>query len=103
MTTTFVMLNVPGVLLISKGRCSATSPAAIEPETSLELLDGKLAYWGWRCWINGPACTEDPENWDHVKPLSKGGAHMLANHRPACGHCNRRKQDRWPFLANEFR
>ena len=53
--------------------------------------------------INGRGCTADPENWDHVKPLSKGGAHMLANLRPACGHCNRRKRDRWPFLATEFR
>jgi 5-methylcytosine-specific restriction endonuclease McrA len=84
-------------------RRNALMKSGVATFISLELLDGKLAYWGWRCWINGPGCTVDPENWDHVKPLTKGGAHMLANLRPACGHCNRRKHDRWPFLANEFR
>jgi 5-methylcytosine-specific restriction endonuclease McrA len=84
-------------------RRNALKKSGVATFISLELLDGKLAYWGWRCWINGPGCTVDPEKWDHVKPLTKGGAHMLANLRPACGHCNRRKHDRWPFLANEFR
>jgi 5-methylcytosine-specific restriction endonuclease McrA len=80
-------------------RRSALKKSGVATRISLELLDTKLAYWGWRCWINGPGCTVDPEHWDHVKPLSKGGAHMLANLRPACGHCNRRKHDRWPFPA----
>jgi 5-methylcytosine-specific restriction endonuclease McrA len=81
-------------------RRNALKKSGVATFVSLELLDGKLAYWGWRCWINGPGCTVDPESWDHVKPLTKGGAHMLANLRPACGHCNRRKHDRWPFPAN---
>jgi 5-methylcytosine-specific restriction endonuclease McrA len=58
-----------------------------------ELLDAKLAYWGWRCWM----CGGSPTDWDHVKPLMKGGLHCLANLRPACGDCNKRKRDRWPF------
>jgi len=33
--------------------------------------------------------------WDHVKPLAKGGAHMLANLRLACSRCNNVKSDRW--------
>ncbi|MGX7727586.1 HNH endonuclease [Rhodococcus sp. 5G237] len=38
---------------------------------------------------------------DHVKPINKGGPHMLANLRPACGPCNSRKRDQWPF-TNEI-
>ncbi len=46
------------------------------------------------CWI----CKTGPkEVWDHVKPLSKGGAHCLANLRPACWACNSAKKDKWPF------
>jgi 5-methylcytosine-specific restriction endonuclease McrA len=62
-----------------------------------DLLPGKLAYWGYRCWIKGPRCTVEPETWDHVKPLGKCGPHMLANLRPACQSCNSSKGDRWPF------
>jgi 5-methylcytosine-specific restriction endonuclease McrA len=65
----------------------------------VELLAAKLAYWGGRCWIAGPGCTVEPEQWDHVKPLSKGGPHLLANLRPACANCNDRKKARWPFAV----
>ena len=34
---------------------------------------------------------------EHVKPLNKGGAHLLCNLRPACGDCNRFKLQKWPF------
>lgn len=45
------------------------------------------------CWIcGGPKTTID-----HVKPLAKGGTHMLGNLRPACGPCNSSKQDTWPY------
>lgn len=62
-----------------------------------DLLAAKLAYWGWRCWIRGPNCRVVPDQWDHVKPLSKGGRHLLANLRPACNPCNSSKWARWPF------
>jgi 5-methylcytosine-specific restriction endonuclease McrA len=62
-----------------------------------DLLAAKLAYWGGRCWIAGPNCRVEPDQWDHVKPLSKGGAHLLANLRPACNPCNSSKRARWPF------
>jgi 5-methylcytosine-specific restriction endonuclease McrA len=62
-----------------------------------ELLAAKLAYWGGCCWIAGPNCTVVPDQWDHVKPLSKGGPHLLANLRPACNRCNSSKKARWPF------
>lgn len=56
-------------------------------------LDARLAYFGNRCWMCGAAA----DSIDHVKPLAKGGAHMLANLRPACASCNARKGARWPF------
>ena len=59
------------------------------------LLVSKFAYWGGRCWMCGMEATQI----DHVKPLSKGGLHVLANLRPACATCNRRKSDRWEGVA----
>lgn len=56
-------------------------------------LAARLAYWGNKCWMCGGAATSV----DHVKPLSKGGLHILANLRPACIPCNSRKFDKWPL------
>jgi 5-methylcytosine-specific restriction endonuclease McrA len=56
-------------------------------------LAAKWDYWAACCWM----CGSDAVEWDHVKPLSKGGAHCLANLRPACVSCNRRKSATWPF------
>ena len=63
------------------------------PFTADELAD-KWAYWGNRCWV----CGGKPTASDHVKPLNKGGAHMLCNLRPICKSCNSRKRDKWPYL-----
>lgn len=60
-------------------------------------LEARLAYYGGKCWI---CRTAEHEHWDHVKPLSKGGAHILANLRPSCASCNTSKSDRWPFIPN---
>ncbi len=60
--------------------------------------DGLQQRWdlyGGRCWMCGGEATHV----DHVKPLSKGGAHILCNLRPACSSCNSRKRDRWPFAT----
>lgn len=57
-------------------------------------LEARLAFWGHRCWICG---ASDRLELDHVKPLSRGGAHALCNIRPACKSCNSRKRDRWPL------
>lgn len=73
-------------------RRRARKLAAAIGDITPDLLAAKLAYWGWRCWL----CGDEPTGWDHVKPLSKGGAHMLANLRPACGSCNSTKHDTWP-------
>lgn len=58
-----------------------------------EQVRQRLAYFGGRCWM----CGGEAEVIDHVKPLSKGGAHAVCNMRPACDNCNTRKGARWPF------
>lgn len=65
--------------------------AAIVGRITPALLAAKFAYWGNRCWM----CGGPVETVDHVKPLSKGGSHMLANLRPACASCNRTKCAHW--------
>ena len=63
--------------------------------TTDQLRQRLAMYAG--CWICGdPRWTEA----DHVKPLAKGGPHMLANLRPACTTCNRRKGATWPFAPS---
>lgn len=54
-------------------------------------LDARMSMFGRKCWM----CGGPFEHVDHVKPLAKGGRHMLANLRPACGPCNGKKRDRW--------
>lgn len=62
------------------------------PFTPLELAQ-RWAYFGGKCWI----CGDDATATDHVKPLAKGGAHMLCNLRPICTPCNSSKRDKWPY------
>lgn len=59
-----------------------------------EQLQQKFAYYGNRCYL----CGGDAEAMDHVKPIARGGPHMLANLRPACKSCNSRKGARWPYV-----
>lgn len=73
-----------------KRRATMKSPIHV----SLDGLAMKLLYWGNRCWICN---VSNPDCWDHVKPLSKGGLHILANLRPACRSCNAKKHAKWPF------
>lgn len=63
------------------------------PKFTLAQLLAKMAYWGNRCWV----CGGPGKEVDHVKPLAKGGAHILCNLRPICRSCNAQKADRWPF------
>lgn len=58
-----------------------------------DQLAAKLRYWGDRCWI----CHVPYTAVDHVKPLSRGGWHALANLRPICRSCNSRKSNKWPY------
>lgn len=54
-------------------------------------LQQRLSMFGFRCWM----CNGEMEAIEHVKPLAAGGAHVLANLRPACKSCNSRKGSRW--------
>jgi len=73
-----------------------------------EDLDTILQEFKNQCWI---CLVElDVVQWDHVHPLSKDGAHVRSNLRPACKHCNSRKGSIHPFtdemktrIANEVR
>lgn len=65
-------------------------------DSSVRKLDptdvsARMAYYGHRCWM----CGDPYAHIDHVKPLSKGGPHILANLRPACGPCNQFKYSKW--------
>jgi 5-methylcytosine-specific restriction endonuclease McrA len=74
-------------------RRQARKAAAPTVKFSVEALAARMAYFGDRCWM----CGGPFQHIDHVKPLNKGGAHMLANLRPACAPCNLKKGDRWPL------
>lgn len=62
-----------------------------------EQLQQRLSMYGGRCWI----CGGPGSDADHVKPLSKGGPHILANLRPACRSCNSRKNAQWPYTPSK--
>ena len=47
-----------------------------------------------------PYCGDPAENLDHVRPRSRGGAHVWENVVAACRRCNLRKGDRTPSEAN---
>ena len=67
-------------------RRAAKLAATIQPFTQAQL-EARMSVFGNRCAYCGGAF----ENIDHVKPLSRGGPHCLANLRPACEHCNKTK------------
>lgn len=71
----------------------ATRKGAPAIKFTPEQLAQRAAYFGGRCWVCRATATE----WDHVKPLTKGGWHCLSNLRPICRRCNAVKRDRWPL------
>lgn len=86
--------NQDAVRLIAANRRARQRSLTTVPFTAAQLAQ-KWAYYGNKCWIcHGPA-----DSTDHVKPVAKGGAHMLCNLRPACRPCNSSKCDKWPFVA----
>ena len=78
-------------------RRARLAESAVVPFTQAQL-DQRIAYYGNRCYLRLDGCTDAVEHIDHVKPISKGGAHILSNFRPACRSCNQRKANKWPFL-----
>jgi 5-methylcytosine-specific restriction endonuclease McrA len=63
-----------------------------------EALDGRMAVLNDRCWMCGAvlADIDATPHFDHVKPLSRGGAHTASNLRASCPTCNISKSGRWP-------
>ena len=60
--------------------------ATIIPISSADVML-RMSVFGFRC----AYCPGPFEEIDHLKPLSKGGPHCLANLRPSCMKCNRTK------------
>jgi 5-methylcytosine-specific restriction endonuclease McrA len=83
----------PERVRINLARRRATLLAAATAEFTPKQLAQRWAYYGDKCWI----CRAEATETDHVKPLTKGGTHMLCNLRPICSSCNYRKRDRWPL------
>ena len=69
----------------------------IVPFTAEQLEQRFSMFAG--CWICGRSDTRLEA--DHVKPVAVGGAHVLANLRPACRSCNARKGKKWPPTPQE--
>lgn len=65
--------------------------ASVVPFTPEQLAQRLSMFPG--CWM----CGGVPDCVDHVKPLSRGGLHLLANLRPACTDCNSAKRAQWPY------
>lgn len=62
-------------------------------EFSVQSLAERWQYYGNKCWVCRDVATET----DHVKPISRGGSHMLCNLRPICRPCNASKNNHWPL------
>jgi 5-methylcytosine-specific restriction endonuclease McrA len=81
----------------AKRRRARKLGSAVVPFTKDQLRARLSMFPG--CWM----CGADAVEVDHVKPLSKGGAHMLCNLRPICTPCNRSKGAKWPWPAANHR
>lgn len=77
------------ILRKRRDRYAATTAVA---RFTIDELRARLSMFGDLCWMCGAPAVEV----DHVKPIAKGGSHMLCNLRPACRSCNGKKRDRWP-------
>lgn len=75
----------------TEARRRARKASSTSIRVSTEAVAERMAYFGNKCWMCGGAF----ECIDHVKPLAKGGPHILANLRPACTACNSSKSDKW--------
>jgi 5-methylcytosine-specific restriction endonuclease McrA len=88
--------NHPDRINARNARRRALKRGATVIRFTAEQLKQRLSMYP-GCWM----CGGPKEDVDHVKPLTKGGPHMLANLRPACRVCNNDKRNKWPLLIRE--
>lgn len=89
----------PDTKRATDARRRAKKAAASQIPFTAEQLAQRWLYYGNRCWI----CRVEATATDHVKPIAKGGAHMLCNLRPICKPCNSTKNAQWPFVKEMIR
>ena len=86
--------NRDSVIAAARDKAARRNGAPTIPFTADQLEDRLSMFAG--CWMCGGE-RDESFHVDHVKPLSKGGWHCLANLRPACGPCNISKGAKWPL------
>lgn len=79
-----------------KRRSEAKRRGVLHGRISASDKATKAAYWGDWCWV----CHAPWSEWDHVKPISRGGPHILSNLRPICRSCNAIKHTSWPVSTS---
>jgi 5-methylcytosine-specific restriction endonuclease McrA len=87
--------NMQGLVREAVRRRAATRKGAPALYFTPDQLAARAAYYGHRCWM----CRAPMTEWDHVKPLTRGGWHCLSNLRPACRTCNASKRNKWPLAG----
>jgi len=82
---------------ISNRRAKRIGATPVGTYATSDIVSAHLGMWGDKCWVCGSPMVAV----DHVKPISKGGLHVVANLRPICNHCNVVKSDKWPFPTTQ--
>jgi len=82
----------------SEARRRAVKKSGIADFISMQEITSLIEDFNNSCYI----CTTEfgasiELQIDHYMPISKGGLHTLANLKPACSDCNRRKNAIWPI------
>lgn len=80
---------------IAQSRRRASQRANQVISFTAKQLSDRMAMFGNKCWM----CGGEYQHVDHVKPISRGGADMLANLRPSCAKCNLAKSGQWFGVA----
>lgn len=69
-------------------------PNSKRRQVSRKLRAEVYVVYGTTCWLGFHGCKRIADTVDHIVPVNIGGKNTLANLRPACGYCNRRRADR---------
>lgn len=92
-------LDNPDVMRMHNQLRRARLRATLVIEVAAHQLSEKLSLFGGLCVYCGGDLSTLGIHWDHWKPLSKGGPHMLSNLYPSCPSCNLSKFAKWPYRA----